>query len=396
MEFFIERDQQLRQHISGKFSRHLYYTLDLSQRYIFIHGPDGTGKTTLLLQLAKFHEDIPPDQSLFISADTLWLHNESLFKIAELFYLNGGRSLLIDNLHQCSNWPSQLRSIADELPGLQLIITSAAPLTFTDYLRKLIHMHNLPPLSFREYLQFRESITIEPKKLGEIVSFHKEFSEGISGLFQPIPPFRRYLAGGTLFPTTDKGSHLPGTFLGEQRINTTLESALPAIDGVDYRSVTKIKLLLALIIRGGPLKPNISDMARVLDVSRDSVYSWLTLLENAGLIHNIWLHRTGNTRHRKPDLILPGDPSMLQFGGNRPRPHAVRLTFLICQLQNAGFTCSIHKSGAVYLNGMTIAAGDKSDPVPEVTDGTHPLIASDNLEVGTENRIPLWMFGLLY
>jgi hypothetical protein len=45
---------------------------------------------------------------------------------------------------------------------------------------------------------------------------------------------------------------------------------------------------------------------------------------------------------------------------------------------------------------MTIATGDKDHPIPEVTDGAHPLVAADNLEVGTENRIPLWMFGLLY
>jgi hypothetical protein len=175
-----------------------------------------------------------------------------------------------------------------------------------------------------------------------------------------------------------------------------LESALPAIAGIDYRSVTKIKLLLAIIIRQGPLKPNISDLARFLDVSRDSVYAWLTLLEKTGLVHRIWLNRTGNTKHRKPDLILPGEPSMLQFAGNRPKSNSIQLTFLISQFQNAGFSCSLHKSGAVYLNGMTIATGDKDHPLPKVTDGSHPLLAAANLEIGSDNRIPLWMFGLLY
>lgn len=356
----------------------------------------GTGKTTLLLQLTEFHDDIESDRALFISANDLWLHEQSLFDIAEMFYLNGGRFLFVDDLHKYHSRVPDIGRIIDELPDLRVISTAAAQLQFPDVYADRIESHKLPPLSFREYLQYRESITIEPKKLGEIISFHREFSEGISGLFQPIPPFRRYLAGGTLFSQTGKSLHLPGTLLGERRVNTALESALPAIEGVDYRSVTKIKQLLALIIRNGPLKPNISDMARFLDVSRDSVYSWLTILENIGLVHNIWLHRTGNTRRRKPDLILPGDPSILQFAGNRPRPHAVRMTFLICQLQNAGFTSSVHKTGAVYLNGMSIAAGDKEDPVPDVTDGTHALIASDNLEIGTENRIPLWMFGLLY
>lgn len=396
MDFFRERDQQLRQNIPSDFFRHLFYSADLSNRCTIIHGTDGTGKTTLLLQLAEYHDSLRPDEARIISGDTLWLHHETLFNIAELFYLNGGRYLLIDDLHKYPDWESFIIQIMHELPDLQIIASTAAPLTFPESLDTHVKSYRLPPLSFREYLQFRESIKIEQKKLGEIVSFHREFSKGISGLFQPIPPFRRYLAGGTFLSPKDKGPHNTGTRYEEKRVSLLLESALPDIAGIDYRSVTKIKNLLALTIREGPFKPNISDMARFLEVSRDSVYSWLTLLENIGLIHMIWLNRSGNTRHRKPDLILPGDPSFLQFAGNQPRPHAIRLTLLISQLQNAGFNCSVHKTGAVHLNGMTITAGDKDTPLPRVTDGSHPLLAADNLEVGTENRIPLWMFGLLY
>ncbi|WP_340103621.1 AAA family ATPase [Rhodohalobacter sp. 8-1] len=396
MDFFIERDQQLRQKVPNKFFRHLYYSIDFTKRLTIIYGAPGTGKSTLLLQLADYHDDLPPEESLYLSGETLWFHTKSLYEIAELFYLNGGRHLLIDDLHSYPDRAQSITQIISDLPDLRLISTSAAPLTFLNPLAGQVSSHHLPPLSFREYLQFRESIRIDQKKLGEIVSFHKEFSEGISGLFQPIPPFRRYLAGGTLFSPKNKPGYYPGTLFGEQRMNTFLESVLPALEGVDYRSVTKIKRLLALIIHQGPFKPNISDMARYLSVSRDSIYSWLSLLEHTGIIHRIWLNRTGTTRHRKPDLIAPGDPSFLQFAGNQPRPDAVRKTFLISQLQNAGFNCSIHKSGAVYLNGMTITTGDRDEPLPDVSDGSHPIVAADNLEVGSENRIPLWMFGLLY
>jgi predicted AAA+ superfamily ATPase len=396
MDFFHERDQQYRQQVPGDFHRFLFHKLNPDDRCSIVYGLNGTGKTTLLLQLAEYHQQIEPDLSLFISADDLWLHEQSLFDIAENFYLNGGRYLLVDDLHKYPEHERDISQILEDLPELHVIGTSVAELSFADSLKEEINSFSLPPLSFREYLEYRESIRIDPKKLGEIVSFQKEFSEGITGLFQPIPPFRRYLAGGTLFPSENKNTSIAGTQYGEQRVNELLETSLPSIEGLDYRSVTKIKRLLALIIHNGPLKPNISDIARYLDVSRDSVYSWLSLLEHTGLIFRIWQNRTGNTLHRKPDIILPSDPSMLQFAGNSPQLHAVQMTFLISQLQNAGFECKIHKSGAVYLNGMTIGVGEKNDPVPEVSDGSHPLLAADNLEVGTKDRIPLWIFGLLY
>ena len=87
---------------------------------------------------------------------------------------------------------------------------------------------------------------------------------------------------------------------------------------------------------------------------------------------------------------------MLYLGGKTPGPQALRLTFLVSQLHNAGFTCTIPDDGMLYLNGLTLNVGDKNETPPNVSDGSHPLVAADNMETGTKDKIPLWMFGLLY
>ena len=396
MNFFTERDQQFRQSVPDEFYRHLFHEFSSGSRCTIVIGPDGAGKTTLLLQIAEYHQEIPADLSLFVSAGDLWLREESLFEIAELFYLNGGRYLFVDDIHLYADYPGQVSKIVDELTDLTLIITSSIPPQIDKNITDDVVCKYLPPLSFREYLGYRESIRIDSKKLGEIISFQKEVSEGIAGLFQPIPPFRRYLAGGTLLAPKHKATTYPGTRYGEQRVRQFIECTLPAAEGIDFRSVTKIEQLLALIIRQGQFKPNISNLARHLDVSRDSIYAWLRILEECGLIHRLWLRRPGHTRQRKPYLILAGDPALLQFAGNQPDDQTLRVTFLVSQLKNAGFTCSLHQTGAIYLNGMTIATGDRNEPIPDVSDGSHPLVAADNLEVGEKGKIPLWMFGLLY
>lgn len=80
----------------------------------------------------------------------------------------------------------------------------------------------------------------------------------------------------------------------------------------------------------------------------------------------------------------------------QPRQEGIRKTFLVNQLRDAGFNLSQPKNGDLYLNGMTFTIGGKKQALPTVTDGSHPLVAADNLEVGSENKIPLWMFGLLH
>ncbi len=395
MEYFIERDQQFRQHTPDTFHRFIFKQWNPDVSFTLIPGPPATGKSTLLRQLAEHHPQTDPNKSLFISASFLWLHRQSLFDLAESFYLNGGRYLLVDDLHTIPEWESEILNIGTRLPELHVVATTACELPFTKESNIQPDVRTLPGLSFREYLAFREAIKIDAKKLGEIVSFHKEFSEGISGLFQPIPPFRRYLAGGSTFSNRSTGN-LPGTLAAEQKLNHVLETDLPSVKGVDIRSVFKIKQLLGLILSQIPFKPNISEMARSLDVSRDSVYLWLSYLQEFGLINMLWKQSEGHIRHRKPEFILPGNTSMLYLGGETPAPQSLRLTFLVNQLHNAGFTCTIPGEGMLYLNGLTLNVGDKHQPPPNVSDGSHPLVAADNTETGTENKIPLWMFGLLY
>lgn len=396
MDRIAERDQQLRQNVPKKFHRFLFHTLRPNSSFNLITGSPSVGKTTLLLQIAEQHEDVAREHSLFISGDHLWFDGTTLTEVADHFYLNGGRYLLIDDFHKCLNGPAEISQILKRRPALKILATSRGHLHLPPELTRKSTHHHLPGLSFREFLNFRESIRIEPKKLGEIVSFHKEFSGGISGLFQPIPPFRRYLAGGFTFSAPETKSRLPGTMDREQSINRLLESDLPSIEGMDIRSVGKIKLLLGVILKQAPLRPNISDIARSLEVSRDSVYLWLSYLEQVGLVHLLHKQRGSNIRHRKPECILPGSPPMLFFGGRQAVPQALRLTFIVSQLRSAGHTCTLTENGALFLNGMTIHVGDKHQIKPKTNDGSHPILAADNIETGTENIIPLWMFGLLY
>ena len=107
--------------VSLVFKRYLYKAIDLKARMIAIKGARGTGKTTLLLQLAKIW-DIK--EVLYVALDDLFFTSNTLYSIAEEFIRLGGKRLLLDEVHKYPNWSRELKLIYDDFPELQVIFTS--------------------------------------------------------------------------------------------------------------------------------------------------------------------------------------------------------------------------------------------------------------------------------
>ena len=69
MEKLLEKSARKINHVSMAFKRYLFYEINTSNRLTAIKGARGTGKTTLLLQLAQ---DFPPDDVLYVALDDLF------------------------------------------------------------------------------------------------------------------------------------------------------------------------------------------------------------------------------------------------------------------------------------------------------------------------------------
>ena len=81
--------------------------LKQNERLIGIKGSRGVGKTTLLLQYAKTL--LQNDYFVYISLDNLYFTENSLLNFADEFYKNGGKVLLIDEVHHYPNWSLELK-----------------------------------------------------------------------------------------------------------------------------------------------------------------------------------------------------------------------------------------------------------------------------------------------
>lgn len=387
--------------VTNQYFRFLMNEVDWEQRLIAIKGSRGVGKTTLILQYLKYVLN-NPEQSLYITADHYWFYTHNLVETADSFYKIGGRYLFIDEVHKYPNWSIEIKNIYDGYPELKIVFTSSSILDIykgeADLSRRLI-TYELCGLSFREYLEMNRHIKETPPiSLKTLQNNPREYTNAILEQIQhPLPLFRKYLKTG-YFPFS-VGEKEESTFKKlNQVVNTIIETDLAIMEGFDVKTAFKIKKLLGVVAESVPFKPNVSALARKLDVSRDTIYHWFTLLQKANLVNLLMVKGKGVSTLQKPDKLYLENTNWNYSLRKEANIGNIRETFLLSQLFNAGFDVKLPEAGDFYLKeyNLTIEVGGKSKTSKQVKEENIFLIAVDDIEMGRGNKIPLWLFGFLY
>jgi predicted AAA+ superfamily ATPase len=384
--------------VSDDFYRFLYEKINWDQRMLAIKGPRGSGKTTLMLQRIQYGLKLPADQALYVTADHHWFYGHTLYDTVEIFYTEGGRYIFIDEVHKYPGWSIELKNIYDGFPDLHIVFSASSALDIyrgeADLSRRVI-TYTLPGMSFREYLGMNRVGNWGKFELEHLVNNHQEISKSITEKAVVMPHFRRYLKTGYL-PIANESSNAEVPLLLNQVINTVIDSDLAYSVGIDSSSSSKIKKLLGVIAESAPFKPNISSIARKLDVSRESVYLWLNTLEKAGLLNLLKKDGKGVSVLQKPDKVYLENTNLSYTLRENPDIGSVRETFLLNQLTNGNYEVTLPEFGDFFVEPYTIEAGGKNKTGKQITEAQNPVIASDDIETGYKNRIPLWLFGFLY
>ena len=363
-----------------------------------LKGPRGAGKTTLMLQRIKYGLGLPVTKALYITADHYWFYTNTLYETAETFYLNGGRYLFIDEVHKYPRWSTELKNMYDGFPDLNIVFSASSALDIyrgeADLSRRVI-TYNLPGMSFREYLKLKDIADLSSETIHDLVLNHEQIAVEIVKQIQPMPYFREYLKVGYLpIIAESRGEDIPLRLI--QIINAVVESDLAYTKNFDGGTANKIKKLLGVIAESVPFKPNISALSRKLNISRESVYLWLTYLDHAGLLKTLSREGKGVATLQKPDKVYLENTNLAYALKEIPDIGSVRETFVMNQLTNAGIDVKLPDSGDFLANGFHIEVGGKNKTGKQIQDVENAVIAADDIEAGYGNKIPLWLFGFLY
>lgn len=401
MDILYEYSDNLINQVTDTFFRYLIDIINWDQRMLAIKGPRGSGKTTLMLQYLRYRLKRPREESLYITADHYWFYTHNLVETADAFYKSGGRYLFIDEVHKYPNWSRELKNIYDGYKDLRVVFSSSSVLDIyrgeADLSRRVI-AYELPGLSFREFLKLEGHADIKSINLDELFHHsHIAVSEIIKALQHPLPLFRKYLRYGYL-PFFLEGNTDEVLVRLSQTINTVIDTDLMYVEGYNAGAAFKVKKLLGVLAESVPFKPNMSALARKLDVGRETVYAWFTQLEKARLLNLLLAQGKGVSLLQKPEKVFLENTNLAYALKQYPDIGAIRETFLLTQLKNRGMKVTMPQTGDFYVvdKNLYIEVGGKNKDARQVKGQKNYLVAADEIETGRGTKVPLWLFGFLY
>ena len=380
------------------FQRYLINEIDWEGRLSAITGARGTGKTTMILQHIKQTFGNLPKEALYVSLDNLWFSGNRLFDLANNFEKQGGKYLFVDEVHKYENWSQEIKNIYDSFSDLKVVITGSSMLQIykgnADLSRRAVH-YILYGMSFREYLKFDQNIDIERIPLEDVLKNHIEIASALNDKMKPLPLFNAYLKQGYYpYYKSDKRFYLSKL---ANTINVILEMDLPAVESIEMYSIRKIKKLLWIISRSVPFTPKITDLANNLQVSRNSLLNYLTILEHGGLINLLQSSAKSIRTLAKPEKIyLNNTNQIFAFDANNPNIGNLGETFFLNQLQAVSEVTSANTADFTVDNQYIFEVGGKNKGHEQIMGLKDTYLALDNYEYGFGNKIPLWLFGMLY
>ena len=254
------------------------------------------------------------------------------------------------------------------------------------------HLHGL---SFREFLQFEYGYKMEVLPLSDILTKHIELAMNVSKQLKPLVAFNEYLTYGYFpFYKEDK-------ILYHERLlailNTILDVDLPSTEKIDYYSIGKIKKLFSILAGLVPYIPNISMLSKEIEVSRISLLNYLSYLQKGQALLLLDKEASGIKQLTKPEKIYLGNTNYAYaLGGEKTDIGNVRETFFFNQTAVKHKVTYSSQIDFTPNETYNFEIGGKNNIQKQLAGVENGYLALDNIEIGFNNEIPFWLFGLMY
>jgi len=393
IDYFTRKQALLLSKISTQYIRMKYFNiLKSKEKLIGIIGSRGVGKTTVLFQYIKMSNS----SCLYMSGDDIEFTNTTLYELVDEFYALGGRVVVVDEVHKYKNWAQEIKNIYDSFPDLLIRISGSSMLNILyekyDLSRRLV-IHEMPTLSFREYLEITKDITLDVYTLDHILNNASTISKTLVFEHEDLyGHFKNYLKHGAY----------PFYLEGLESFNDKLYNALdkiihediPSLNKIDYAHISVFEKLIFFVVSANkPYSVNVAALAREFGVSEPTLYTYLQILDNTGIFKS--MRKQSKKISRKPQKLLFSNTNILNAYADKIDLEldmgVVRETFFV----NNFNTIYYSDIGDFKVEDILFEIGGKNKSFSQIKDLKNSYLAIDTDFTSNDKKIPLWLFGFL-
>ena len=395
LEKLFEKSNKILKLQNYSYKRYFYSSINFNDKMVGILGSRGVGKTTVIIQYLNSLE-IPKSKKLYFSADSIITSSLSLYEIADEFCKSGGKVLAIDEIHKYKDFEKELKEIYDFL-DLKVIFSGSSALQLehkkADLSRRAV-LYRVQGLSFREFLELKLARKFQSYTLEEILENHVDIADDIISILKPFEYFKEYLQYG-YFPYYFENKETYSIKL-EETVNTVIESDLPIVFSIEPQNIQKLKQLVNLICTSKPYELNISSLSKKIGINRNTLYQYIYYLIMGNIFMALKGKAKGDTVFSKPQKLYLNNPNLSFTYCQSNETGTIREQFFLNMLSQK-YTLLYPKRGDFLVDEKyTFEVGGKNKGFEQIKDLSNAFVVADDIEIGFNNKIPLWLFGFLY
>ncbi len=398
--FLQETFERLLSKTNLDFRRYLFDQFKLS-RLTGLIGPRGVGKTTLMLQYIKSH--FAADTKVFyFSADLIYFQQNTLLGfINDLYNIEGYRVFFIDEIHKYSNWTQELKNLYDAFPDIKIVYSGSSMLELTKGshdLSRRAKIYHMSGMSFREYLNFSKKETIKSIEFESLLAQPKQFNQ-LGMVDTVMGHFKKYLEKG-YYPFVFEDEH---TYY--ERVMRVIEKIIfediPNYFDLKTQNLHIFQKIIGYLATIPPGEVNTNNIAKNLNLAHQTIFNYLSILENVGLIQMIYPFDGGSRYLRKPQKIFLHNTTLLytlqQFVGDPIDKGTLRELYFIQALRDAGKQVFYVKKADYRTKTHVFEIGGKNKTEKQLAGIDMPAyLVKDDMLASSNRSIPLLFFGFLY
>ena len=178
---------------------------------------------------------------------------------------------------------------------------------------------------------------------------------------------------------------------------TVLEIDIPQFEFIQTSNIIYLKKLLKIISKSVPFKPNMNALSQRTGISLNTMKNYLKHLKDANLLSMLYFEEKGINSINKPEKIYLENPNLMyNLSENIPDTGNLRETFFMNQLKETQTVRATKNADFFVNNKYTFKIGGKNKTKQQIKHIKNSFVAKDTIEVGSDNFIPLWLFGFLY